>query len=729
MPRRKSEKTVLEEARARFKLAEEAERENRKEAKIDLEFAAGQQWSKDDQDRRNQSGAGKRPCLVFNKLTGPLNMVSNEARQNQPGLEVHPVDMSGDTDTAEVYEGLIRHIEYVSKADEVYETALEQATRGGFGVFKVTKHHCGGKTFDMELKIERIPNQFSVYVDPFAKRADRSDMNWCFETELIPKAEYKAKYHQSEVVQLNFYEGLINPTDGWVTDEGVRVAHYWHVDIEQRKLLGIQWPDGRVTAEYEDELPDTLPDGLQYAADADGKALERDEEVRRVFCTTTNGVEVLDETEWEGQWIPYLFVPGEELFIGEKRYLFSLIRFARDPQKLYNFYRSSEAETVMLGTKAPWVGVKGAFRDPRWASANSMPWAYLEYEPVDIAGSPAPPPSRNIAEPPIQALSVGAAQAADDIKSTTNVFDAALGARSNETSGVAIQRRQNQSGVANFHFTDNLHRAIQHCGEILCDLIPKIYDMPRQVRVLGEDKKQQIVLVNQKYQDEKGVDRNYDLSAGKYDVTISVGPSYTTQRQEAFETLTNFAQAYPQLLQVAGDLIFQYSDMPGAEKIAERLQKMLPPQLQEQPEGQPQIPPEMQAQIQQMAGENAQLKQLVQTQAQEIATKKVETDSREAIELAKIEQADREAALTASLKNRELDIKTAEISEKLTSVESIALLRGELDYIKMQIANMATGAAAEQAAEQMAVRQAFEPPEAQAQGAGPAQEEPAAPAV
>jgi len=727
MARRKSEKAVLEEARARFKLAEEAELENRKEAKIDLEFAAGQQWSKDDQDRRNASGTGKRPCLVFNKLTGPLNMISNEARMNQPGIEVHPVDMSGDTDTADVYEGLIRHIEYVSKADEVYETALEQAARGGFGVFKVVKRHCEGKTFDQDLFIERIPNQFSVYVDPFAKRADRSDMNWCFETELLSKEEYKARYGQTEVTQLNFYEGILNPTEGWVSHEGVRIAHYWRVDTEQRTLVGVQWPDGRITAEYEDELPQTLPEGLRFALDKDGQPLEREMDERRVRCATINGVEVLDSIEWEGQWIPFLFVPGEELWIGEKRYLFSLIRFARDPQKLYNFYRSSEAETVMLGTKAPWIGVKGAFRDSRWASANSMPWAYLEYEPIDIAGSPAPPPQRNVAEPPIQALTIGAAQAADDIKSTTNVYDASLGARSNETSGIAIQRRQNQSGVANFHFVDNLNRSIRHCGEILCDMIPKIYDVPRQVRVLGEDRKQQIVMVNQRYMDDKGVERNYDLSAGKYDVTITVGPSYTTQRQEAFDTLTQFAQAYPQLLQVAGDLIFQYSDMPGAEKIAERLQKMLPPQLQEQPEGQPQIPPEMQAQIQQMAGENAQLKQLVEQQGREIAIKKAETDSREAIELAKIEQADREAALSASVKNRELDLKAAELHETLSSTESMALMKSELDYIKMQIANMATGAAAEQAAEQMAVRQAFEPPEAQAQG--PAQEEPAAPAV
>jgi hypothetical protein len=163
-----------------------------------------------------------------------------------------------------------------------------------------------------------------------------------------------------------------------------------------------------------------------------------------------NGVEILDETDWKGQWIPILAVLGEEMYIENKRYLFSLIRFARDPQKLYNFYRSSEAETVMLGTKAPWVGVKGAFKDTRWATANTVPWAYLEYEPQDIAGNPVPMPQRNVFEPPIQALSIGAAQASDDIKATTNVYDASLGSQSNETSGIALQRRQGQMELSNF---------------------------------------------------------------------------------------------------------------------------------------------------------------------------------------------------------------------------------------------------------------------------------------
>jgi hypothetical protein len=714
LAKRQSDADILATARARFKLAEEAEREIRVEAATDLRFAAGDQWETDDRNRREYAGlegGGKRPCLTFNKLTGPINQTANEARMNQSGIQVNPVDMESDPDTADVIEGMIRHIEYVSKADEIYETAVEQSTAGSFGYFKVVTEYCCPESFEQELRIERIADPFTVYIDPFARKADKSDMQWAFELELMPKEEYRQKYGKTSVAANNFFQGMYNPVDRWVSDQGVLIGNYWTVETEKKKLVAIQWPDDRITGVYDDELPraggfEMLPPGVTRALDPKtGKPQERETEVRTVKVYQINGHEILDETVWRGQWIPIFPVLGKEMYVDGKRQLFSLIRFARDPQKLYNFYRSSEAEAVMLGTKAPWIGVKGAFRDPRWAKANIIPYAYLEYEPLDIAGQPAPPPQRNIAEPPIQALSLGAAQASDDIKATTNVYDASLGERSNETSGIAIQRRQNQSGLSNFHFIDNLNRAIRQCGVVLCDLIPKIYDTPRQVRVLGEDRKQKIVMVNQKYKDEMEIDRCYKLNAGKYDVTITTGPSYTTQRQETFDVLTQFAQAYPQLLQIAGDLVFQNADFPAGEKIAERFKKALPPGLADPPEGMPQLPPEVAQGMAQQAQQIEQLTALVQKQAEEIRTKQIEAESNERIQLANIMQKDRAAALDATikeqelaLKKRELELKTGQLHEQLTSKENIEAFKAEA-AAQAQIARMASGAAAEESTE------------------------------
>ena len=683
----KAEQDLIATAKERYKLAQDAEAEIRKEAKIDLEFAAGNQWDQNDVQQRNAMGMGnKRPCLTFNKLTGPINQVANQARMNKPDLEALPVDSSGDADTANVIEGMIRHIEYASKADQVYETSLDQSTKGGFGYFKVTTRYCGNKTFNQELRVERIVDPFSVLIDTFAKEADKSDMKWAFELEWVPRDEYTAEFGETEVAKMNFFDGGYNPAPDWIGREGVLIAKYWYVEIETKTLVGIKWPDGAETSEYLENLPEQLPPGVEYATDENGDRVEREDQIRHVKMCRLNGVEILDETEWKGQWIPILVTLGEEMYIENKRYLFSLIRFARDPQRLYNFYRSSEAETVMLGTKAPWVGVKGAFRDPRWATANTVPWAYLEYEPLDIAGNPAPPPQRNLAEPPIQALSIGAAQASDDIKATTNVYDASLGAQSTETSGIAIQRRQGQMELSNFHFVDNLNRAILQCGVILCDLIPKIYDTPREVRILGPDMQEKIVKVNQRFRDDYGVDRCYDLTNGKYDVRMKIGPTFKNQQEKTETQLVELSRNFPQLMQVAGDVIFDNLNFNGAEKIADRLRKAMPPALTDDPSKKP--AELLAAQNQQQAQMIEQLTAVLNKQSEEIRSQRIKAESDERIEQMKIESSDRQASMKA-----QIDLIKMEAS--LTSTENIAVLKAQVAELQAQIARMASGAAAE----------------------------------
>lgn len=689
----KAEKDLIATAKERYKLAEEAEREIRREAKIDLEFAAGQQWDDADKTQRNSFGGGnRRPCLTFNKLLGPINQVANQARMNKPDLEALPVDLSGDQDTADVIGGMIRHIEYNSRADQVYETSLAQSAKGGFSYWKVVTKYCGNKTFEQELRIERIINPFAVLIDPYAKEADKSDMGWAFELEWMPRDEYEAEFPGSEVASLNFFDGGYNPAPDWITKDGVLVARYWYVEVEIKTLVAIQWPDGKVTNEYTDNLPDDLPAGMQYATDDDGNRKEREDEIRHVKMCRLNGVEILDETEWKGQWIPILACLGEEMWIENKRYVFSLIRFARDPQRLYNFYRSSEAETVMLGTKAPWIGVKGSFKDSRWATANTVPWAYLEYEPMDIAGNPIQPPQRNVFEPPIQALTIGAAQASDDIKATTNVYDASLGAQSNETSGVAIQQRQGQMELANFHFVDNLNRAILQCGVILCDLIPKIYDTPRQVRILGEDMTEQIVKVNQKFQDDYGNEKCYDLVNGKYDVRMKIGPSFKTQQQQTSQQLMELSQNNPQLMQIAGDIIFDNLNFRGADKIAERIRRSLPPAMTDDASKKPaeMLAQQNQQQAQQIEHMTATLQKLTD----DIRAKTIEAEYSQRIEQMKIESSDRQAAMKA-----QTEVLKAEAQMK--STEDIAIFKAQvanqLAYLQQQVAAMASGAAAEAA--------------------------------
>ncbi len=444
----------------------------------------------------------------------------------------------------------------------------------------------------------------------------------------------------------------------------MQVAEYWYVETQKRRLMALS--NGAVA--YDDELDRRILEqmGVEIVD-------EREVHVRQVRCAVINGVEVLEEYDWPGRWIPIVPVLGKEMIVDGRRRLLSLVRFARDPQQLYNFYKTAQAEAVMLAPKAPFIGAEGQFEghEEQWRTANLVNYAYLEYKPVTLNGQPVGPPQRNNYEPPIQALSVGALQAADDIKATTGIFDPSLGAVSNETSGRAILARQEQANTSNFHFDDNLQRALRHTGRILIDLIPKIYDTPRWVRIIGEDEAQRVVQVNALYHDEHGRPRRYDLSAGKYDVTVTTGPSYLTRRQEAFAMLIELARAYPQLLQLAGDIVFRNSDVPGADELAERLKRTLPPELASDGGGGEQaIQPAVQARLQALSQQNEQLVAELNRVTDLLTTKRLELESRERIETLKVQ---------AEL------IKT---EAELSSREGIELLRQEIAAIGRRLAEL-----------------------------------------
>jgi hypothetical protein len=583
---------LLQLMRERFSECVSAEIDIRNEAEKDLLFVAGDQWNP--VARKERKDADK-PCLTFNKLPTFVQQVVNAARQKKPSIKVSPVDSQTDKDTAKVYNGIVRHIEYASDADVAYDTALEYAVTCGFGYYRILTDYCGDdESFDQEIKIEAIADPFSVYIDPAARKHDRSDMRYAFVVDRISRDEFHSLYKDADG---NGFDLDSYGVSDWIEDSTIRVAEYWWIEEKPKTIALVEVPIQGVggvsgvqlaTLEAKD-----VPKGAKVVK-------KRTVQKRTVRCIKTNGFEVLEEKEWAGSWIPIVPVFGKELYVQGKRYLFSLVRFARDPQQLYNFYRTSEAETVSMGAKAPWVGYEGQFKDSRWDTAHSKNWAYLEVAPVMVNGAPAPLPVRNSFEPPIQALSVGATQASDDIKASLGMFDAAIGAQSNETSGIAIQRRQAESDVSNFHFSDNQARSQRHAGRILVELIPVIYDTEREVRIIGEDERERVVTVNAAYVDpETGKPHEYKLNAGKYDVTVKTGPSYSTQRQEAFDLMTQFAQAYPQLLQIAGDVIFANADVPGAEAIAERFKKTLPPELASDDDGQKQLPPAVMKRMQQ----------------------------------------------------------------------------------------------------------------------------------
>lgn len=651
--KKSSAKDVLAVMRERFDLAAAAEADSRDAELDDLKFLSGDQWPTEIKMARE---ADHRPCITTNTLPQFRRQVTNDQRQNRPSIKVSPVDDKADVETAKIYQGMIRHIEYNSNADVAYDTAFEGATGAGLGYFRVITDYCDPQSFDQEILIKRIRNRFSVYLDPNYQEPDASDANWGFVFEEMAADDYRAQYKGSELDGMREWASIGDSAPGWVGDKTVRVAEYFYKTYKEVTLA--QLSDGSVIERSEFIEGALGPDGQPLKIERERKAM-----LPAIKWVKTNGIEFLSETDWLGKWIPIVPVLGDELDVDGKRILSGIIRHAKDPQRMKNYMQSAAVEMIALAPKAPFIGAAGQFEgfENQWATANSRNHAFLEYNPKSLNGTPMPAPQRQTYEPAIQAITQQMMQSADDMKATTGIYDASLGARSNENSGVAIQRRNVQAQTNNFHYIDNLSRAMRHLGRILVDLIPHVYDTPRAVRTLGEEGEQEIVRINEVFE-QKGQRKAYMLGHGKYDVTVSSGPSFQTKRQESAAAMLELAKSTPALMTVAPDLVMKSLDFPGADALANRFKKTLAPGLADDKDKAP-VPPEVQAQIAQMSQMLEAMTEQLNAANDEREQKKLELESKERIEFKKLEVA--------------VELKMAEMGSK----ESLALLQHEIAQI------------------------------------------------
>jgi hypothetical protein len=636
----------------RFKLASEAEQKTRRDALDDLKFRAGEQWPSDIMTSRGLDG---RPCLTINRLPPIIRQITNEQRQQRPSINVNPVGSGSDQDTAETLQGIVRHIEVNSDAEIAYDTAFESAVTIGFGFWGIETDYIP-KSFDQEIKIRRIKNPFMVYFDPSAVEPCYEDAMWAFEVEDIPKDEYKLDFPNSKAAALMDFESIGDQAPDWANKDTIRVAMYWHVEQSQRTLVKTSMGD----IKWEEEVDQATENVI-----ASRKVLDR-----KVVKSKINAIEILEETQWPGNWIGLVPVLADDLEIDGDRHLAGIVRDAKDPQRMYNYWHSSATETIALAPRAPYVGAVGQFenQEAKWQMANQRNLTYLEYNPVSAAGKDVPPPQRQQYEPPIQSMNLMLRNASDDLKSVTGVFDPSLGQQKSDQSGKAVQLLQKQSDVSNLHFTDNLSRAMRHTGRLLIDLIPKIYDSPRVQRIINPDQSVDHVIVHSGQETEAqglgqtqdpAIAKIYDLSAGQYDVTVSVGPSYQTKRQEAVASIMALVSAYPQIMQSSGDLLVGQMDWPMAKEIAKRLKMMLPPQLQDEDDQSPD------AQIQKLQQQNQQLAQQhdLLTKALNETTDKLKTDY---------------AKQQANIAIKKLDSQTRIAVAEITTAAQTAITRAQI---------------------------------------------------
>ena len=610
--------SVLSVMRSRMTMAISALSGTRDSELDDLRFYAGSpdnqwQWPNDVLQTRGSSQGpvvSARPCLTINKLPQHVKQITNEQRMNRPTIKVLPVDDKSDIEMADVFNGVIRHIEYTSDADVAYDTACENQVTHGEGYLRILTEYCDDTSFDQEIKIGRIRNSFSVYMDPMIQDPAGADARWCFITDDMTKDEYERAYPKASPISTLTARGIGDSSiNQWISETTVRVAEYFYIECEKATLN--LYP-GNQTA-----LTGTPEDSLLRAMF--GKPLRsRQSDRERVKWCKTNGYEILEESEWAGSFIPVVRVVGNEFEVDGQLYVSGLVRNAKDAQRMYNYWCSQEAEMLALAPKAPFIGYGGQFEgyEQQWKTANTQNWPYLEVNPdvTDGQGAVLPLPER--AQPPMASsgLLQAKAGASEDIKSTTGQYNASLGMTSNERSGKAILARQRESDVGTYHYADNLARAVRHIGRQLVDLIPKIYDTARVARILGEDGEPSTVKMNpdqeepvKKIMGPGGVvvDKIYNPRVGKYDVRVITGPGYATKRQEALESMAQLLQGNPQLWQVAGDLFVKNMDWPGAQDLAKRLQKMLDPKVMADEDN-----PALVAANQQMEAMNAEMQQM-----------------------------------------------------------------------------------------------------------------------
>lgn len=596
----------------------------------DDEFA---QWDEDDYNSRVMTG---RPALTIDQLGQFIHQVANDIRINTPTINVIPAGHDSDVETAEVFKGLIKSIEYASGADDAYDTASLNSIRTSLGFIRVDHDYIDGDTFDQELLIKRVVNPLACWLDADSIELDGRDAKHATIIDKITVKEFKRQYPDKDPVCFQSDDkSNREPKD----EDYISIAEHFCIEEEEKTI------------------------------ELEGR--KRKTKTKTVRRYKMSGADILEETTFPSKYIPLVPVYGEEIWIDGKRHIMSLIRKSKSAQKMFNYWKSLETELLMKAPNAPVMAAEGQVEDYADDWKNPSKSMVLRYKTKDVDGNPVGAPQR--LEPPTIPTGIvnAARQTVDDIKATMGIYNASLGQRSNEQSGVAIAQRKQEGDVATYHFSDNLVKSICQVGRILVDAIPNVYDTARILRIIGMEGEAKEVGVNGEIADKQ--EETIDLKKGRYDVRVVTGASFTTQRQEAVAALQSIFQTTPDLMQVMGDLYFKNSDFAGADAMAERMKKVIDPKFLEEEDRQ---------EIQAVDPEKEQMKMIIQQGAQELESLQTQATQKETVSQMEKAQANLKSQYDA-LKSQEqiatLKIQSLEKDLTITKLQYEAQIKAQQD--------------------------------------------------
>lgn len=603
----------LQEYRERYQDFSDHFAEQRKRQLEDLRFsnpADPQQWDDDIRNARKMAPGGARPCLTFDHTNQYINQVVNDARQNKPGIQVMPVDSGADIQTAQAIEGMIRQIEYTSRASITYDTGIEHAARCGTGWMRVVTEMVNPALNEQEIRIKSVQDSLSCMLSPESVEPDGSDATDGFVETMMSKRAFEKQYG-TRVAQTS-WDGS---SKSWFGDNAIRICEYYKLKTSKSSRLDVVMPDGSSRTHTESEYWKQASSlGFQPMVTAQYQVEDRTVE----WCLMT-GSDIIEETVVLSRWIPLIPVYGNVLWIDGKRYVCGLTRQLMDGQRAKNYERSAQIEMIALQPKAPFILPFESVEnfENEWAAANVSNKAYLPYNALDDQGRPLPAPQR-LSPPNIpNAFIQGAQMASDDMQAAIGMYKSNLGAPSNATSGRAKMQDQREGDTATYHFVDNQRRSIEHLGRIVVGMIPRIYDTKRETRILGLNGEAKVIRISpDSASNHSGQVPLINPASGTYDVRVKAGPAYATQRQEASEALTEIVGKNPAMMAVLGPTWARMQDWPDADKVAKLLLTMAPPQVQAIENDDSKLPPEAQGIVASLKAQLEQAKQMLQEASQ-----------------------------------------------------------------------------------------------------------------
>lgn len=554
-----------------------------------IQFIFGNQWL--DEEARVFETYKKIP-LTFNKIAPLANHLLGEQRQNTPTLQVVPSENMPEQ-TVEVREALVKDICLNSDTDVVFQIAFESSLCGGYGAFYIDTEYENAYSFNQNIVFRKIPIPTRCYWDVSSTSPTKVDGMHCGFRDRMSRAKAKALYGakvEESIPPSNIEEGSV-----FNDDESVTIYTHW----ERRftKVMILKLSNGRtVTQEEFDKLEQINVEGTMMVLDngmpvtIEAKRASPRYKVRKYIYA---GDFELEAEDFPSEQLPLVFVDQNSFFNKEGQQVCrSFFKDTKDAQRYINYIATQSAYLVKIGRYDQFMIAAGNARSNDtaqiWRDPSNIQGG-LKFDEVESGFIP-----QQLKPPELSMSLIQQYERAErDIQTCTGMYNTMTGDQGNETSKLAIDARTKRGNYNTHTPFANLNRAIAVAGEIVNEMIPKVYDSERTLMVNMKDTGMSPVNIN-KPMDDYGAQMENDMVEGRYNIRLQPGPSFEGQKQEALNSMQLILQANPQLFNLIADLYVENLPLANNLQLRNRLKTIVPPEIIEAGKtGQP-VPPKPQ---------------------------------------------------------------------------------------------------------------------------------------